>query len=146
MLTSSAATGNQWYNNGTLVLGATNQTLNVTLANEGTYTVIANQGGCVSPVSDPVSVFITGFEDNLSTQPLLVHPNPAEDFLQVQWNDFDPDNAIDASVVDQTGRSVIRQELPPQGGRLDLSGLSPGLYLLQTTQGSKSKVQKFVKR
>ncbi len=146
ILTSSAASGNQWFRNGTLVLGATNQTLDVTLANEGTYTVISTQGSCVSPSSDPVPVFITGFEESLSVRPLLVHPNPAEEYLQVQWNDSDADNAIDASIVDQTGRPVISQQLPPQGGRVDLRGLAPGLYLLQATQGNSSKVQKFVKR
>jgi len=53
-LTSSSATGNQWYYQGNLLSGETNQTLNVD--NDGDYTVIVTLNGCSSPVSAATSV------------------------------------------------------------------------------------------
>src|SRR6202044_2070114 len=58
-LTSSSATGNQWYNGGTAIAGATNQTLVVTAA--GTYTVIVTDpvSGCASAASAAATVTVT---------------------------------------------------------------------------------------
>ncbi len=49
VLTSSSATGNQWYSNGTIISGATNQNYTATAA--GTYTVIATALTCSSAAS-----------------------------------------------------------------------------------------------
>jgi len=56
ILTSSAATGNQWLLNGSPISGATNQTLVVTAA--GDYSVIVTSASC-SATSDPVAVTVT---------------------------------------------------------------------------------------
>jgi gliding motility-associated-like protein len=56
LLTSSAATGNQWSLNGTPIVGATNQTYSATTA--GNYTVIATSGGCTSAASLATTVTI----------------------------------------------------------------------------------------
>jgi len=53
-LTSSSATGNQWYFQGNLLPGETNQTLNVDT--DGDYTVIVTVNGCSSAVSAATSV------------------------------------------------------------------------------------------
>ncbi len=48
-LVSSATTGNQWYLNGTIITGATNQTY--TPATSGNYTVVVTSNGCSSAAS-----------------------------------------------------------------------------------------------
>src|SRR5205814_514475 len=53
-LTSSSASGNQWYLNGSPIGGATSQQYNATTA--GDYTVIVTQSGCASPASDSTTV------------------------------------------------------------------------------------------
>jgi hypothetical protein len=53
-LTSSSASGNQWYRNGALLSGATQQTYPVTTS--GDYTVVVNAGGCTSAPSSPVTI------------------------------------------------------------------------------------------
>jgi hypothetical protein len=60
VLTSNAATGNQWYKDGVLIGGATATTLNITTtpANSGSYTVISTVSGCASSVSNTVAVTI----------------------------------------------------------------------------------------
>ncbi len=55
-LTSSSATGNQWYLNGTLIGGATAQTYSATAA--GNYTVIVTTSGCPSAASAVRSVTV----------------------------------------------------------------------------------------
>ncbi|HET8799242.1 MAG TPA: carboxypeptidase regulatory-like domain-containing protein, partial [Thermoanaerobaculia bacterium] len=55
-LTSSAASGNQWYLNGNPIGGETNTTLVVTAS--GSYTVIETQGSCSSTASTPVVVTV----------------------------------------------------------------------------------------
>jgi hypothetical protein len=53
-LTSSSASGNQWYYQGNLLPGETNQTLNVD--NDGDYTVVVTLSGCSSSPSAATSV------------------------------------------------------------------------------------------
>lgn len=54
VLTSSATVGNQWYLNGSIIVGATSQTY--TIAQNGTYTVIVTDNGCTSPTSSALAV------------------------------------------------------------------------------------------
>ncbi|MCW5912187.1 MAG: autotransporter-associated beta strand repeat-containing protein [Cyclobacteriaceae bacterium] len=60
ILTSDAATGNQWYKDGFLLGGETGTTINITTnpANSGNYTVISTVSGCPSAVSNTVAVTI----------------------------------------------------------------------------------------
>ncbi|WP_035717591.1 beta strand repeat-containing protein, partial [Flavobacterium succinicans] len=54
VLTSSAATGNQWYKDRVAIVGATGTSYTATDTN--TYTVIVTQNGCISQESDLVEV------------------------------------------------------------------------------------------
>lgn len=63
-LISSSATGSQWYKNGELLAGETNQTLIVTAP--GTYTVIVTTGGCPSAESAGTVVTV-----NTTSTPLI---------------------------------------------------------------------------
>lgn len=59
-LTSSAASGNQWYFNGSPINGATSHLLDITRtpANSGNYTVMQTSAGCNSAMSAPKPVTI----------------------------------------------------------------------------------------
>ncbi|WP_159691211.1 hypothetical protein, partial [Flavobacterium sp. 9R] len=54
VLSSSATTGNQWYKDGILVVGATASTY--TASDSGSYTVEVTQNGCTSELSDGLLV------------------------------------------------------------------------------------------
>ena len=54
VLSSSAATGNQWYKDGIAIAGATSSTYTATAT--GNYTVVVTQNGCVSLESNQVAV------------------------------------------------------------------------------------------
>jgi gliding motility-associated-like protein len=55
-LTSSSATGNQWYKDGSVISGATNQTYSATAS--GAYTVIVTASGCSSAASAGTTVTV----------------------------------------------------------------------------------------
>jgi len=63
-LTSSSATGNQWYRNGTLIAGATAQTYDATTS--GGYTVTTTVNGCASS-----SVALTVTVNPIPTAPVI---------------------------------------------------------------------------
>ena len=56
VLTSSSATGNQWYKEGTAISGATNQTYSANAS--GTYTVIVTASGCSSAASSGTTLVV----------------------------------------------------------------------------------------
>jgi len=69
-LTSSAASGNQWYKDAVLITGATSTTLAVTTA--GVYTVTATSGSCTSAASAGTTVTVNA----LPTTPTISAGGP----------------------------------------------------------------------
>src|SRR5207237_243857 len=57
-LTSSSATGNQWYLGGVLIASATNQTYDATQTGDFTV-VVTNANGCASATSNAVTVSVS---------------------------------------------------------------------------------------
>ncbi|MGN6183495.1 MAG: beta strand repeat-containing protein [Thermoanaerobaculia bacterium] len=72
-LTSSSASGNQWYLNGNPIGGATNQTYVATAA--GDYTVVATASGCPSLPSAATTVTINPNPNSTITAPSSVGAN-----------------------------------------------------------------------
>ncbi|MDO7848414.1 T9SS type A sorting domain-containing protein [Hymenobacter sp. M29] len=149
-LTSSYATGNQWFRNAQVVPGATGQ--NLTVNNSGTYTVQAyvagSQGSCVSPASAALTVLSA-----VRAQPgtsLSVVPNPTPDGrLQVTLTGYA--QPVTLTVLDALGRKVSAAMVPapnPQGStqELNLSGCEAGLYLLQVRTASSLEVRRIVRQ
>nr|WP_294858702.1 FG-GAP-like repeat-containing protein [uncultured Fluviicola sp.] len=66
-LTSSQATGNQWYKDGVLISGATNQTY--VASTSGSYTVTYTNAGCTSPQSTAIVLTV-------SQTPVIVATGP----------------------------------------------------------------------
>jgi hypothetical protein len=135
-LTSSAATGNQWYLNGTLIPGATNPTyvVNGSAAQLGSYTVVATgPGGCASTASAPLVV--TGSRSALAGSSLSVYPNPTPNGqLTVELQGYR--QTTELTLINALGQSVLRRTLSATAvagpaPRLELNGLAPGVYVLR---------------
>lgn len=145
-LQSDRPTGNQWYVDGNLIPGAIEQILNV--SSEGIYTVLPTSDQCPT-MSDPFEVhpedLVTGLTESSPNAALRFYPNPATETVHIQWLGADEIAPIDLHIMESTGRTVIRAVLPSEGGNMDVSALSPGVYILQAVQGSKTLTQKMIK-
>jgi len=76
ILNSSSYTGNQWFLDGVPISDGISNTLAVTAP--GSYTVqVSVPGGCISKMSEPYLIAITGDLRTLNSDLFRVYPNPA---------------------------------------------------------------------
>lgn len=80
-LTSSQATGNQWYKNGVILTGATTQTL--TPSGSGAYHVVYTDTNGCSVSSTAEIIYMTGADQDIEAHSWLVYPNPVQDRLNI---------------------------------------------------------------
>jgi len=86
---------------------------------------------------DDASTGINEMSSNIS-----VFPNPASDFVMVN---FDNSNKYDVSLIDITGKKIIRQESNNQNCKIDVRNINDGIYFLQIMQNNVVvKTQKIV--
>ncbi|RYU80716.1 T9SS type A sorting domain-containing protein [Hymenobacter persicinus] len=138
-LTSSSATGNQFYLNGNLSPGATGQTYVVnTPAQFGTYSVVVtNANGCASLPSATLTV--TSAVKPLAGSSLSVFPNPTHDGkLSVELTGYR--KAVELTVLNALGQPVFTTSVPASAGTtvkaVNLSQLPAGIYILRAkTEG-----------
>ncbi|MBF9144175.1 GEVED domain-containing protein [Hymenobacter properus] len=141
-LTSSAATGNQWYLGPNPVPGATGQTLVLTglPAQLGSYTVTTtNAYGCVSLPSSPLVV--TSSAKAAAGTSFHVYPNPTPDgHLLLEFTGYR--EAVSVQVLNALGQRVYEGNVSGnalgQKQALDLSALPTGVYILQARTASGS--------
>ncbi|MBO2008303.1 beta strand repeat-containing protein [Hymenobacter negativus] len=149
VLTSSSATGNQWYLNGVAVVGATGATYAVaTTAQQGLYTVVVTSAaGCVSPTSAGVQVVVTASTQTTALLDLHLYPNPAHGTATVQLPAVSGATTATLTVLDALGRVAQTRlvALPANGTRieLNLAGLASGVYALHVKAGSASTTKRF---
>lgn len=72
-----------------------------------------------------------------------VAPNPFIDKLAIK---FEGDHTAEIRVIDTFGKEVLMLKGVDAGRQLDLSGLSPGVYILKITTGNQVNVQRVVKQ
>lgn len=82
-LQSSATSGNQWYQNGVAIPGATGQTY--TPPASGTYSVQVTSNGCVSPMSSDFNFLITAINSPVLERNIRIWPNPARNDLFITY-------------------------------------------------------------
>ncbi|HET9502948.1 MAG TPA: GEVED domain-containing protein [Hymenobacter sp.] len=139
-LTSSAASGNQFYLNGNLIPGATGTSY---LVNSGTkngqyIVIVTNAAGC-SAISAPVNITVTAAATAQASTALTVAPNPTRDgLLTLELSGFRETVAL--TVTNALGQRVVESTVAGtalgQKQTLNLSALPAGVYLLQARTAS----------
>ena len=145
-LTSSAATGNQFYFNGMAIAGATGPSYVVNSAAQlGSYSVTATDAnGCPSLPSAPLVVTATARQ--LVDASLQLYPNPTPDGrLTLTLRGAHP--PVQLSVLNALGQVVYRAALPASAAAqpLDLSDLPSGVYLLRAATADGTATRRFVR-
>jgi hypothetical protein len=69
-------------------------------------------------------------------------PNPVVDMLTVRFPEADQAKVNNLQVLDLSGREVLHVDQLEAGGRLSVSSLPPGVYLLRSALGSLRFVKK----
>lgn len=119
--------------------GATEQTFSP--EDSGEYAVTITQNGCTA-TSECVGLLPVGIE-NLITENVTISPNPANDFLLVEFGNLKTIRSI--QLMDYQGKvAYIESRVTRDQLRIDLSSFSSGLYMMQVTTDEGSSVFKVV--
>jgi hypothetical protein len=127
-LFASAGASYQWYLNGNIIAGATNNTYIPTQS--GNYTVvITNAAGCESAASSPITVTIVAINRGLGAG-WMVYPNPTKGALRIV---APAASEFVVTIADACGKRVL---VGANAQVLDLSTLQPGLYFVSIYVGT----------
>jgi hypothetical protein len=126
VLTSSATSGNQWYYNGAVIPGATDQ--NYTATQNGSYYVVVTSAEDCSSQSDSYEVIGVGTGNVNSELPLSMYPNPMNQFTQI--NISSPDAAL-ITITDVQGKLIMSIPVTSSQMVLSKNDLSAGMYMVQ---------------
>lgn len=134
-LTSSASFGNQWFLNDVSLDGYTNALLKI--EQPGIYTVQVAADDCLSDLSDPISLVITG--DLMMDESISIYPNPTSSLIFITGIVGEEKACY---LIDMVGHQ-IKADIQSQGGLhfIDVQRLATGLYSLQI--GNNGSVQNF---
>lgn len=140
---SSVASGNQWYRNDTLIVGAVNQTYMP--LKSGLFKAIVTDSGCTSLFSNQLPYFLSVEEYN--SEGVEVYPNPVSRELNLEV--ISGYGRIEAVRIIDVGGSLLIDQKMPKGGVLntviDLGGVPAGIYLLEYKAGNTIRHVRFSK-
>ena len=149
-LSSSAATGNQFYLSGVAIAGATDQTYVVTgtPAQLGSYTVgTTSSQGCASLPSAALVVTSSARPRAVSTLRLYPHPTPDGRF-NVELAGYT--KAMELNVFNALGQLVYSATLKATAGTtvqpIDLTPLPSGVYVLRAKTEGGLDTRRIVKQ
>lgn len=124
-------------------------TASITVDSSGIYTVTTTDFlGCESTTSDTVVVLpCLGFQENDFESALSIYPNPASTNLNFKWN-VSGTEYLNIHLYNSTGAEILRAEKIKVNSvtenRIDISGLSSGIYLIAIDSGERRVVKKIV--
>lgn len=146
ILSSSAATGNQWRLNGNDISGANLK--QHTAAASGLYRVaVTDSLGCTG-LSNELNVVVTSLNNiDPSKIGMLLAPNPNRGQFNLKFRVKGREN-LDISVLNITGQQVFRKAYDKFTGdfneTINLPHVSPGIYMLKITHGDNHYLKRMV--
>jgi hypothetical protein len=143
-LTSNLPEGNHWYQDYSLIPGATGQTYTPT--QNGIYYDIAILNGCSSDSSNNINVILTDAKTVVEGE-FRAWPNPATDHVIIEYYG-PPSEVININFFSSYGRFLKKYVIA--GGpffrkfRIDLDDMACGVYFLRIENGTRSRVIKLI--
>lgn len=148
ILTSSSATGYQWYFNGSPIPGETNQTLNMSLYGSGFYSVWVDNGSGCQASSTVVFLTPTSIQETSIFNGITVSPNPALDVLNINFTN-PVEKELSYVIVNSLGQTINSGKIKSGSTEIisvDLGNYASGLYTLSLYSSSSSVNYKFIKQ
>ena len=135
-LTSSSATGNQWYLNDALIPGATDPVY--TPSTSGIYYVIVSDpvSDCPSLPSNNINFLMTGIDQSGMEGLVSVYPNPFREKITISYM-LEEAGAVKISLFDAFGKEVRvildpeRQSAGKHQAEMTAEVLSNGVYIIK---------------
>jgi hypothetical protein len=145
-LFSSAAADNQWYKNGAMIPGATNQTLIITGAGlgNGVYSARVIANGCSSDSSNNLNITnVSASALNIGT--LKVYPNPTGGQFRISMDGLNMSEVrvVIRNAVGQLVRNELLQNAQTEVS-LDLGHLPSGVYLIEVGDVNNTLVERLM--
>lgn len=112
----------------------------------GTGSNVVGQIGDGTYVQKDTFTYISCYPSTLSNEDfainkLKVYPNPVNDVLNISF-----DNEITAvSIINLLGQEVLTKAINATEGKIDVSDLTPGTYLVKVTSNNEGKILKIIK-
>jgi len=141
LLQSSYTQGNQWYVDGQLIPGATDQTYEP--VKTGIYKVVATTTTCTT--SAEREFVVTGLEDKLPSH-ISIYPNPTQGDVSLAVKST---NEVSAKVLSITGIEIQNKLLEGTSvkkGSFNLEDQSDGMYILIVQDGNQTYKTRIIKK
>lgn len=144
LLTSSSATGNQWYFNGSPLGSQTSQSLFPTQS--GNYYVIVTDGnGCSSSQSNTINFTLTGIDGNSKTS-VSIYPNPSTGLLYIHFSESEKNVLIE--LYNAEGKKVLKQNVKDINANqiltFNIADLPNGVYQLRLIGNANIKTHQLL--
>ena len=145
-LVSSYATGNQWYANDTLIVGANNPSYRPTKS--GQYKVIIYDAFGCPLISNTINVTITALAEQMAEEiKLRVSPNPNKGRFNLSFQ-VTTKSDLWIDILDATGNKVFTANqaefIGSYSKEINLNQVSSSLYLVRIQHNKKIYLKKII--
>lgn len=140
LMTNTAGDQYQWYFNNLEINGATNSTY--TASDEGNYRVGVINGSCNEVLSEELFVTLTS-NRTVNDFSLAYWPNPATDYIYLSTQS---QSHLLLQLRDIDGTLLMEKETRAHDEIINISGYSPGVYLLSIIGERQTSVIKIYKQ
>ena len=142
LTTTTTFSSYQWYLNGVLIDGATDQTYVPTI--QGEYYCVVTANNCLVTSNVIIAPFLSNSSFELNNNTIKLFPNPANDMITIS---FDGDFEENYSIINTLGQIVANgKEITNEKQiRISVSNLPTGNYILQMKINGIVEKIKFVK-
>ena len=128
----------QWYFNGSVINGATNQTYTATQT--GDYSVEVTDNNSCTNFSQEVNVTITNI-NSLPNNEFSIYPNPSNGDFIIKFNKITDANII---IYDITGKVVLTKNRINKNINISLKNINKGMYFVKINNKNNTAIEKVI--